>query len=130
MLQIIGHRGFRRLLLAQVTGLIGTGLMTVALGLLAFDLAGDDAGAVLGTALAIKMIAYVFVAPVSSALTDRIPRRVLLVSSDVVRAGIALCLPFVGAVWQIYVLAFVLQAASATFTPALQTVILAMLVDE
>lgn len=104
--------------------------MTVALGLLAFDLAGDDAGAVLGTALAIKMIAYVFVAPVSSALTDRIPRRVLLVSSDVVRAGIALCLPFVGAVWQIYVLAFVLQAASATFTPALQTVILAMLVDE
>ena len=38
--------------------------MTVALGLLAFKIAGDKAGAVLGTALAIKMVAYVGVAPV------------------------------------------------------------------
>ena len=45
--------------------LIGTGLATVALGLLAFDLAGDNAGMVLGKALAIKMIAYVGVAPVA-----------------------------------------------------------------
>ena len=37
----------------------GTGIMTVALGLLAFKIAGDKAGTVLGTALAIKMIAYV-----------------------------------------------------------------------
>ena len=35
--------------------------MTVALGLLAYDLAGANAGAVLGTALAIKMLAYVAV---------------------------------------------------------------------
>jgi hypothetical protein len=32
--------------------------MTVALGLLAYELAGADAGAVLGSALAIKMLAY------------------------------------------------------------------------
>ena len=44
--------------------LIGTGLLTVALGLLAYDLAGPRAGAVLGTAYAIKMIAYVGLAPV------------------------------------------------------------------
>jgi hypothetical protein len=43
--------------------LIGKGLATVALGLLAYQLAGGDAGAVLCTALAIKMIAYVGVAP-------------------------------------------------------------------
>jgi putative exporter of polyketide antibiotics len=45
--------------LPQVVALTGTGLATVALALLAFDLAGEAAGAVLGTALAIKMIAYV-----------------------------------------------------------------------
>ena len=33
--------------------------MTVAFGLLAFEIAVDRAGTVLGTALAIKMIAYV-----------------------------------------------------------------------
>src|SRR5690348_10256825 len=117
VLEVLRHDRFRRLFTAQVVALVGTGLLTVALGLAAYDLAGTDAGAVLGTALAIKMVAYVFVAPVISALTDRVPRRVLLVSADVVRLVIALLLPLVTHVWQIYVLIFVLQAASATFTP-------------
>ncbi len=60
--------------------LLGTGLATVALGLLAFDLAGTDAGAVLGTALAIKMIAYVGIAPVAGAFVHLVPRRSLLVA--------------------------------------------------
>lgn len=123
MLEVLRHRGFRRLFAAQVVALVGTGLLTVALGLLAYDLAGAAAGAVLGTALAIKMVAYVAVAPVISALADRVPRRTLLVSADAVRAGVAVLLPFVGQTWQIYVLIFVLQAASATFTPAFQSVI-------
>nr|WP_255495197.1 MFS transporter [Nocardia sp. GTS18] len=129
-MEVLRYRRFRRLFTAQVVALVGTGLSTVALGLLAFDLADDDAGAVLGTALAIKMVAYVFVAPVVSALADRVPRRVLLVSADVMRAMIALSLPFVGAVWQIYALVFLLQAASATFTPAFQSVIPSVLEDE
>lgn len=125
-----GNAVFRRLFVAQVVALVGTGLLTVALGLLAYDLAGSQAGAVLGTALAIKMVAYVAVAPLMAALTDRIPRRALLVGTDVVRGGVALMLPFVDAVWQIYVLVFVLQAASATFTPAFQSIIPSVLVDE
>ena len=59
MLSIFANRTYRHLFAAQVIALIGTGLATVALGLLAFDLAGNDAGVVMGTALAIKMIAYV-----------------------------------------------------------------------
>ncbi|MCV7067580.1 MFS transporter [Mycolicibacterium farcinogenes] len=121
---------FRKLFAAQAVALVGTGLLTVALGLLAYDLAGSQAGAVLGTALAIKMVAYVAVAPLMAAVTDRIPRRALLVGTDVVRGTVALMLPFVDAVWQIYVLVFVLQAASATFTPAFQSVIPSILTDE
>ena len=55
MLEILRHRTYRHLFLAQVVALLGTGLATVALSLLAFDLAGDQAGQVLGTAMAIKM---------------------------------------------------------------------------
>ncbi|MBU8822736.1 MFS transporter [Mycolicibacterium goodii] len=126
----LSKRVFRRLFAAQVVALVGTGLLTVALGLLAYDLAGSQAGAVLGTALAIKMVAYVAVAPLMAAVTDRIPRRALLVGTDVVRGSVALMLPFVDAAWQIYVLVFVLQAASATFTPAFQSAIPSVLVDE
>lgn len=53
MIEILHHRSFRHLFLAQVVALVGTGLATVGLALLAYDLAGAQAGAVLGTALAI-----------------------------------------------------------------------------
>ncbi|MFE6750864.1 MFS transporter [Kitasatospora purpeofusca] len=130
MLSVLRNRTYRHLFVAQVVALAGTGLATVALGLLAYDLAGADAGSVLGTALAIKMVAYVGIAPVVAALAHRIPRRRLLVAADLARAGVALALPFVGSVWQVYLLIFVLQAASATFTPAFQSVIPDVLPEE
>ena len=123
MLGVLQNRTYRHLFLAQVVALVGTGLATVALGLLAYEIAGPDAGAVLGTALAIKMIAYVGIAPIAGAFAEVLPRRPLLVALDLVRATVALCLPFVTEVWQVYVLIFVLQAASAGFTPAFQAVI-------
>jgi MFS family permease len=130
VLDVLRHRTYRHLFAAQVIALLGTGLATVALGLLAFDLADQDAGVVLGTALAIKMMAYVGVAPVAAALAQSLPRRALLVSLDLVRAAVALALPFVNQVWQIHVLIFVLQAASAAFTPLFQATIPDVLPDE
>ncbi|SAI65482.1 enterobactin exporter EntS [Bordetella ansorpii] len=123
MLEVLRNRTYRHLFIAQVVALVGTGLATVALGLLAFDLAGANAGEVLGTALAIKMAAYIGVAPVAAAFADRVPRRQLLVALDLVRAGVALVLPFVNEIWQIYILIFVLQSASAAFTPTFQATI-------
>ena len=78
MLSVLNNRTYRHLFTAQVIALVGTGLMTVALGLLA----------------------YAGVAPVAQAFADRLPRRSLLVALDLVRAAVALCLPFVTEVWQ------------------------------
>ncbi|MFT9094808.1 MAG: MFS transporter, partial [Gluconobacter cerinus] len=130
MLNIFRHRSYRHLFAAQVIALIGTGLATVALGLLAFRVAGENAGAVLGTALAIKMLAYVGVAPVAAAFTERLPRRVMLVSLDLIRCAVAAYLPFVSTVWEIYALIFILQSASAAFTPTFQATIPDILPDE
>lgn len=130
MLTILKNRTYRHLFLAQVIALVGTGLATVALGLLAFDLAGADAGAVLGTALAIKMIAYVGVAPIASAFAERVPRRAMLVALDLVHAAVAVLLPFVTEIWQVYVLIFALQSASAAFTPTFQATIPDILPEE
>ena len=59
MRDILRNPAYAKLFSAQIVALLGTGLLTVALGLLAFDLAGGDAGLVLGIALTIKMLAYV-----------------------------------------------------------------------
>ena len=47
-----------------------------------------------------------------------------------IAAAVALSLPFVDQIWQIYVLIFVLQAASAAFTPTFQATIPDVLPDE
>lgn len=130
MLAVLRNPTYARLFSAQIIALLGTGLLTVALGLLAYDIAGSDAGAVMGTVMAIKMVAYVLVSPVTTALVSRLPARRVLIGADLVRAGVAVSLPFVTEAWQTYMLIFLLQSASATFTPTFQAVIPSVLPDE
>ncbi len=129
-LRVTDRRAYYHLFAAQVLALLATGIATVALALLSYDLAGADAGAVFGTALAIRMGAYILISPVAAALTSRLPRRSLLIAMDVLRAVVALAMPFATSVWQIYVLIFVFQAASAVFTPVFQATIPELLPEE
>lgn len=130
MLAILRNTSFRHLFAAQVVALLGTGLATVALALLAYELAGPDAGAVLGTALAIKMTVYVLLAPLAGAFVPQARRKAVLVALDIIRAGVVLALPFVTEIWQIYVLIALLQSASAVFTPLFQSLIPEILPQE
>lgn len=129
-MSVFAIRDYRRLFSAQIIALFGTGLATVALGLQAYDLAGPNAAAVLGTALTIKMVLYVVIAPLAAAYVDRLPRRAFLAVLDAVRAVVVLALPFVTEVWHIYVLIALLQSASAAFTPTFQAVIPDIVTDE
>ncbi len=130
MLSPLGNATYFRLFSAQVVALLGTGLATIALGLLAHRLGGASAGEILGITLAIKMVAYVAVAPFASALAANLPRKTLLIGLDLVRAGVAALLPFVTEAWQVYALMTVLYIASAAFTPAFQAMIPDILTDE
>lgn len=130
MIEVLKNVAFRRLFGAQIVALVGTGLATVALALLAYDLAGAQAGAVLGTALAIKMIVYVVLAPVSGAVVPPRLRKPVLIALDLIRAAVALALPFVSEIWQVYVLIALLQSASACFTPLFQSLIPEILKEE
>lgn len=109
---------YARLLAAQVTGLLATGVAVVALGLVAFELVGEDAGAVLGTALALKMAVAVLAAPPAAALAARLPQRGWLVGLCLARAGALCVLPFVSEVWHLYALVVGFQAASTAYTAA------------
>jgi MFS family permease len=124
------HSEFRRLFAAQVIALVGAGLATVALALLAYDMSGSSAGQVLGTALAIKMLAYVLFAPIAGAIAHRLPRRTFLVSLDIARAAIVVAMPFATTVSQIYFLIFLLSTFSAAFKPVFSATIPDVLEDE
>jgi MFS family permease len=124
------NASFRKLFGAQVIALVGTGLSTVALTLLAYDLVGGNAAAVLGTALAFKMVAYVLFAPIVGGLAHRFHRKPFLIAMDMVRAGTILAIPFVTQVWQIYLLIFLLNLFSAGFKPVFSATIPDILPEE
>ena len=126
----LDNASFRKLFAAQVIALVGTGLSTVALTLLAYDLVGGNAAAVLGTALAFKMLAYVIFAPIVGGLAHRFQRKTFLIAMDLVRAGIILAIPFVTEIWQIYLLIFLLSLFSAGFKPVFTATIPDILPDE
>jgi MFS family permease len=103
---------------------------TIALALLAYDLGGSNAGEILGTALALKMIVYVISAPIIQPLASKLPARAWLICLDLVRAALVLCFPFVSEIWHIYVLVILVNIAAASFTPVFQATIPALLNDE
>ena len=121
---------FRKLFAAQVVALIGSGLATVAMTLLAYDLAGGNAAAVLGTALACKMVAYVIFAPIAGGLAHRFPRKGFLIAMDLVRAVLVLAMPFATEAWHLYLLIFLLSVFSAGFKPVYAATIPDILPEE
>lgn len=127
---VFSNRTFLKLYSAQVTSLVGGGLSTVALALLAYELADVHAGVVLGIAMSMRVIAFVVFAPIFGGLAHRLPRKQWLVGLDVGRALVILCLPWVDSAWQLYALMFLLNIQSAGFTPVFQAVLPEVLPNE
>ena len=117
------HGAFQKLFWAHVISLVGSGLSSVALALLAHQLVGASASAVLGITLAIRIVVIVFFSPWAGQIAERCGARALMIGSDVLRAGIVVGFFFAESVWQIYVLAFFLNLGAAIFTPVYKAVI-------
>lgn len=114
------NRDFVRLFGAQLTSLLGSGVTSVALAAFAYQLSGRNATVVVGTALTLRILAFVLFAPAAGILADRIDRRRLLIGADIARVALMAVFPFITAVWQVYLLIFLLNAVTAFFTPAFE----------
>lgn len=130
MLAVLRHRRFAALFASQIASLVGTGVLTVALALLAVRIAGDAAGQIIGIALTIRIAAYVVVSPLASALLAGRSSRLVMISADLARVVIAAGLVFATEAWHIYLAILLLQSASAVFTPTYQAVIPEVLPNE
>ena len=117
------HRIFQQLFWAHALSLVGSGLTSLALGLLAHQLVGASAAAVLGNTLAIRIVVIVFCSPWAGKLADRYGARRLMVFSDFMRAAVVVGFFYADSVWQIYALAVLLNLGSAIFTPIYRAVI-------
>lgn len=115
---------FARLYAAQTVSQIGDALTWVGLALLAYRLTdGTDAAVVLGTALTLRVLAFVVFGPLAGVIADRVNRKWLLAGCDFGRVLVIGLLPFVTAVWQVYVLMFLVNSLTAFFTPTSQATV-------
>lgn len=117
------HRVFQQLFWAHALSLVGSGLSSLALGLLAHELVGASASTVLGITLTIRIFVIVTCSPWTGQLAERWGARRLMVASDIMRALVVTGFFFANSVWQIYALAVLLNLGSAVFTPIYRAVI-------
>ena len=117
------HRAFQQLFWAHALSLVGSGLSSLALGLLAHELVGASASSVLGITLAIRIAVIVFCSPWAGKLADHFGARRLMVAADLMRTAVVIGFFFADAVWQIYALAVLLNFGSAILTPIYRAVI-------
>jgi MFS transporter, NRE family, putaive nickel resistance protein len=111
---------FRRLYISHTVSLLGDAFTWIGLALLAYQLAGAESSIIVGSALTLRVIAYVVVAPGAGALADRFDRRWIMVAADLVRMLVVAGLFFATEVWQVYALMFVLNVFTALFRPAFE----------
>ena len=117
LLQCLRNRAFARLYAAQAINLIGDAFTWLGLGLLAFELAGENSGLWLSTALTLRVVIFVLLAPMAGVLADRLDRKGLMVTTHLVRMVLVSLFPFVSNGWQLYWLVALLSGCHALFTP-------------
>jgi dTMP kinase len=113
---VLRSKPFRRLLIAQSVSSLGDWVATFAFMAAVFDITGGNQTAVAGV-LVTRLVPPMFAAPVGGVIADRLPRRLVMVSSDVTRAALIALAPFVGLAL-LYVIAFVHECISLFFLPA------------
>ena len=115
------NRSFRLLFSAQIISLLGSGVTTVGLALFAYQLTGGaSATAVIGNALMLRILAFLFFSQPAGVIADRVNRKRILIAADLLRFFLLALFPFITAVWQIYVMIFAINAVTAFFTPTFE----------
>jgi MFS transporter, NRE family, putaive nickel resistance protein len=111
------NRIFARLFFAQTINLMGDALSWLGFALLAFELAGNQAAAVLSLALTLRVTAFIIFSPMAGLMIDRLDRKGLMVTAHLLRMGLICLLPWVTEVSQLYLIVLLLSSISAFFTP-------------
>jgi dTMP kinase len=117
---LITHPPFARLLAAMSVSSLGDWVGFLAVTSLVANLAGGAGGAafaVSGLMLARTLPAVLF-GPIAGTLVDRLDRKQIMITADLVRGALYATMVFIGPLWAIYTLSFVIESLSLVWGPA------------
>ena len=116
MRTLLSRTGFRRLLVGQGVSALGDWMGTFAFIALVAHVTGSST-AVAGI-LVLRLLPAALAGPFSARLVHRWDRRRTMLAMDAARAAMIAVIPFVTALWWIYLWAFLIELASLAFLPA------------
>lgn len=114
---VFSIRPFLKLWLAQVTSSLGDWIGIIAILSMAARLSGGSAFA-LGLVMTARMLPGFFLAPLGGALVDRWDRRKVMVTCDVMRAGVFVLLPFANDILWLIAASLVIEILTLLWGPA------------
>jgi len=118
------NRPFRHLWYGQVVSELGDWLNSIAIYTLVLQLSGT--GTAMASAMMAKLLPIFFVSPLAGVLIDRMDRKLIMITSDILRFVVVLGFLLVedaGDLWLLYTLAVVEIALAGFFEPARSAII-------
>ncbi len=120
---VFGSPGFLRLWIAQVVSAFGDWIGFLAIIEIARRIGGDQPGSAIALVMLARVLPGFFLASVGGVIVDRVNRKRLLISCDILRAGVLLTIPFIERVWGLILASLVLELATSLWGPAKEAIV-------
>ncbi len=65
----------------------------------------------------LRILAFLLLSQPVGVMADRMNRKAMLILADLIRFGLMALFPWLETVWQVYLMIFLINAATAFFTP-------------
>src|ERR1700674_4745789 len=120
---VLRNRSFRRIWTAQLVSTVGDALTSLAAGIIVFRITGSALS--VGLMLMATAVPTLVVGLIAGGGVDRYHRKRIMVSSDLIRAGLVASLPFLvhqSVIW-LYVIVMLSSSVTQFFSPANESVL-------
>ena len=112
---LVTNTQFSRLLIAQTVSSFGDWVGFVAVTAL---VASKGGGYAVAGVMVARLLPAILFGPLAGALVDRFDRKKLMIGSDIARGALYVVMPFLGPLWAIYLISFVIECFSLLWTPS------------
>jgi dTMP kinase len=115
---LITHPAFSKLLAAQTISSFGDWVGFVAVTALVAQKGGEAAGYAIAGVMVARMLPAVLFGPIAGAIVDRLNRKTIMITADLARGALYALMPFLGPLYAIFLVSFVIECFSLLWTPA------------
>jgi dTMP kinase len=115
---LVTHAQFSKLLVAQTVSSFGDWVGFVAVTALVASKGGTAGAYAVAGVMVARMLPAILFGPLAGAIVDRFNRKTLMITADVSRGALYALMPFLGPLWAIFMISFVIECLSLLWTPA------------